>query len=205
MAGVKWTFKAGGAMVVFGLAHYFTSRNRKNRKAVRLGLAVFALGILIILTGAALFQFEGLPQLPTGTPTRLVVYWLHILIPVICIAAYIGHRKAGPPIKWHYGKAWGAIVGVTMLGMVWFHNYDPRDDGRKESKDGLQYFEPSNARNYVFTIRFGKAIPNNGIAEKRNLECMMLDKGGGVHPRDENGSVILHIKRQHRLYAPTRR
>ncbi len=169
-----WMFLAHGAVgligtlpyLVFGLAHYFTSRNRKNRKAVRLGLAVFGLGILIILTGAALFQFEGLPQLPTGTPTRLVVYWLHILIPVICIAAYIGHRKAGPPIKWNYGKAWGAIVGVTMLGMVWFHNYDPRDDGRKESKDGLKYFEPSNARTADGKFIDAKVLMNDGYCMK---------------------------------------
>jgi tetratricopeptide (TPR) repeat protein len=149
-----WMFLAHGAVgllgtlpfLVFGLAHYATSRHRNNRKAVRLGLMVFGLGILVILTGAALFQFEGSPQLPTGTLQRSIVYWLHILIPVICIAAYIGHRKAGPPIKWGYGKIWGAGMAVVMGGMVYLHDKDPFAAARLGSKDGLKYFEPSNAR-----------------------------------------------------------
>ena len=169
-----WMFLAHGAVgllgtlpfLVFGLAHYFTSRNRRNRKAVRLGLMVFALGILVILTGGALFQFEGLPQLPTGTPARLVVYWLHILIPVVCISAYIGHRKAGPPIKWGYGKAWGGVVVVTMGAMAWFHNYDPREAGRQQSLDGLQYFEPSNARTADGKFIDAKVMMNDAYCAK---------------------------------------
>ena len=169
-----WMFLAHGAVgllgtlpyLVFGVAHYFTSRNRNNRKAVRLGLIVFGLGILVIVTGGALFQFEGLPQLPTGTTTRSVVYWLHILIPVVCIAAYIGHRKAGPRIQWNYGKVWGGVVGVTMLVMVWFHNYDPRTAGRLESKDGLQYFEPSNARTADGKFIDAKVLMNDAYCTK---------------------------------------
>jgi tetratricopeptide (TPR) repeat protein len=149
-----WMFFAHGALgllgtlpfLVFGVAHYHTSRHRPNRKAVKLGLTVFGLGVLVILTGAALFQFEGLPQLPTGTLTRSIVYWLHVLIPVVCIAAYIGHRKAGPPIKWGYGKVWGILVALAMGGMLYLHDKDPFAEARKGSKDGLNYFEPSNAR-----------------------------------------------------------
>jgi hypothetical protein len=130
----------------FGIAHYFTSRNRQNRKAVRLGLAVFGLGILVIISGAALFQFDGLPQLPTGTWQRAVVYWLHILIPVVCVAAYIGHRRAGPPIKWGYGKIWAGIMVVLLGVMAYMHDKDPFAESRQGSKEGLKYFEPSNVR-----------------------------------------------------------
>jgi tetratricopeptide (TPR) repeat protein len=132
--------------LVFGIAHYATSRHRKNRKAVRLGLAVFGLGVLVIMSGVALFQFDGLPKLPFGTVTRIVVYWLHVLIPVVCVAAYIGHRRAGPPIKWGYGKVGSAVTGLALVGMVALHRYDPQAEARKGSKDGVQYFEPSNAR-----------------------------------------------------------
>ena len=169
-----WMFLAHGAVgllgtlpfLVFGVAHYATSRNARNRKAIRLGLIVFALGILVILTGGALFQFEGLPQLPTGTISRSVVYWLHILIPVVCIAAYIGHRRAGPRIRWNYGKAWGAVVAVTMGAMVWFHNYDPREAARQGSKDGLQYFEPSNARTADGKFIDSKVLMNDEYCKK---------------------------------------
>ena len=149
-----WMFLAHGAVgllgtlpyLVFGFAHYFTSRNRKNRRAVRLGLIVFALGVVTIVTGAALFQFDGLPQLPTGTAGRSVAYWLHVLTPVACVLAYVGHRKAGPKIRWRYGRAAVAFTAVAIGVMGYLHNYDPRAAGRLESKDGLKYFEPSNAR-----------------------------------------------------------
>ncbi|MFO0937751.1 MAG: multiheme c-type cytochrome [Gemmataceae bacterium] len=165
-----WMFLAHGGVgligvlpyLVFGLAHYFTSRNRENRKAVSLGLWVFGLGIVVILTGLALFQFEGLPQLPTGTLTRSVVYWLHILVPLLCIAAYIGHRKAGPAIQWGYGKIWGVAVGISLVVMVSLHGYDPRAAARLESKEGIKYFEPSEAR-----TGDGKFIP---------AEVLMNDK-----------------------------
>lgn len=170
-----WMFLAHGAVgllgtlpfLLFGAAHYVTSRHRSNRKAVRLGLAVFGLGILVILTGAALFQFEGLPQLPTGTLTRTVVYWLHILIPVVCIAAYIGHRRAGPPIKWGYGKVWGGVVAVTLVAMAFLHNYDPRAAARQGSAEGLKYFQPSEA-----LTADGKFIPAEALMnDKYCIQC----------------------------------
>jgi hypothetical protein len=103
-----WMFLAHGGIgllgvlpfLVFGFAHAATARRRPNRKAVRLGLLVFGLGLATLATGLALFQFEGLPQLPTGTLSRSAVYWLHLALPVLAVAAYIGHRKAGPRIRW---------------------------------------------------------------------------------------------------------
>lgn len=161
-----WMFIAHGGIglvgvlpfMIFGICHYLTSRSRPNRKAVKLGLWVFALGVIIIVTGVALFQFEGMPQLPTGTASRSVVYWLHILVPLVCIAAYIGHRKAGPRIKWEYGKIWGVGVGLVMAAMVYLHGYDPRAAARQGSKDGMQYFQPSEAR-----TGDGKFIPADAL------------------------------------------
>jgi tetratricopeptide (TPR) repeat protein len=153
--------------ILFGGLHYFTSRHRENKKAVRLGLLVFGLGILTILTGVALFQFDTLPKLPTGSTSRLVVYWLHILIPVVCVAAYIGHRRAGPRIKWGYGKIWGAVVAVAMIGMVALHNYDPRAAARQQSAMGDKYFEPSLAR-----TADGKFIPAEALMnDKYCIDC----------------------------------
>src|SRR5205085_10540058 len=81
-----WTFLVHSAFGVvflvpflaFGGIHLATSRNRPNRVAVRLGLWMFAAGILVGLTGLALIQLEGLPQLPTGSAGRGVAYWLHL-------------------------------------------------------------------------------------------------------------------------------
>lgn len=161
-----WMFLAHGGIglvgvlpfLVFGVTHYATSRKRPNRKAVRLGLLVFGLGIATIVTGLALFQLDGLPQLPTGTLSRSIVYWLHVAVPVMAVAAYIGHRKAGPRIKWGYGKAWGGIVAVLLVVMTVMHGYDPQAAARVGSVEGVQYFEPSQVR-----TGDGKFIPAESL------------------------------------------
>jgi len=53
----------------FGTWHLLTARNRPNRAAVRLGLLLFIAGLLVVLSGVALIQLDGLPQLPEGTWT----------------------------------------------------------------------------------------------------------------------------------------
>ena len=132
--------------LVFGATHWWTARKRPNRVAVRLGVIVFLLGVLICATGFALVQIEGLPQLPTGSVARWSVYFAHVLVPVLAIFAYIAHRRAGPRIKWKYGRYWGVAVllltGVVAAG----HFINPRLTGREGPPEGMQYFFPSEAR-----------------------------------------------------------
>jgi tetratricopeptide (TPR) repeat protein len=163
-----WMFLAHGAIglaglvpyLLFGGVHWATARKRPNRAAVRLGLLVFLFGLLVCVTGVALFQFDGLPQLPTGTLGRSVAYWAHVALPLAAIAAYVGHRRAGPRIQWRYGWAWGGVTAVLLAAMAGLHSYDPRA-ARKESLEGVQYFYPSEAR-----TADGKFIP---------AEAMMMD------------------------------
>ena len=46
--------------VVFGLIHMMNTRHRKNRRAVRAGYAVFAVGLIILVSGVILMRVEGL-------------------------------------------------------------------------------------------------------------------------------------------------
>src|SRR5437870_1887518 len=48
--------------VFFGLAHLIKSRRRANRRAVKLGIAVLVTGTVVVLSGIALLQIEGMPQ-----------------------------------------------------------------------------------------------------------------------------------------------
>jgi len=147
--------------VAFGAYHWATSRNRPNRVAVRLGIILFFAGLLVCLSGFALVQLDGLPQLPTGSIGRAVVYWLHIVLPVGAVWAYIAHRRAGPRIKWRLAKVWGAGVGVFTVGMVAMHAQDPQKWFREGPKEGAKYFEPSMTR-----TADGKFI---------NADVMMMD------------------------------
>lgn len=165
-----WVFLAHSAFgvigtapfLLFGIAHWATARKRPNRVAVRLGLLVFLAGLLISATGFALIQLEGMPQLPTGSLTRLVVYWLHIVIPVVAIFLYVKHRQAGPAIKWNLAKVWGLGVGLFTIGMVVMHAQDPQRWFREGPKEGAKYFEPASTR-----TADGKFI---------NADTMMMDE-----------------------------
>jgi len=132
--------------LAFGAWHWFTARNRPNRIAVRLGILLFFAGLLVCLSGFALVQLEGLPQLPTGSMSRSVVYWAHIVLPVAAVWAYIAHRRAGPCIKWSLAKVWGVGVGLFTLGMVAMHAQDPQKWFREGPKEGAKYFEPAMTR-----------------------------------------------------------
>lgn len=132
--------------VAFGAVHWFTARKRANRVAVRLGIVLFAAGLLVCASGFALVQLEGLPQLPTGSISRAVTYWAHIVLPFGAVWAYVAHRRAGPPIKWKLARVWGFAAVAFTGAMVVMHAQDPRKWFREGPKEGAQYFEPSMTR-----------------------------------------------------------
>jgi tetratricopeptide (TPR) repeat protein len=132
--------------LLFGIIHIMTAWNRPNRLAVRLGLLVFVLGLVTVFTGLALIQIEGLPQLPSGTLARTSIYLSHLLIPITAVAAYIAHRRAGPPIRWKYGKYWALVVAIGVGGMAAVHTINPHQYGKTGPEEGMKYFFPSEAR-----------------------------------------------------------
>lgn len=135
-----------GPFLFFGFYHLVTARHRRNRVAVRLGVGLFVASILAGVTGIALIQLERLPQLPTGTPARWIVWGIHVLVPVLAVVLYVLHRRAGPDIKWSWGIGWGAAVGVFVLVMMVMHSHDPRQWGKAGPPEGELYFEPSKTR-----------------------------------------------------------
>src|ERR1700722_20978869 len=102
---------------VFGYLHWSTARHRTNRRAVRTGLMLFSMGSAVCVTGVALIQLSGMPQLPDGTLGRWIFRVLHIVTPVAAVVIYVRHRKAGPHIRWRWGISWGLVVGVFTLAM----------------------------------------------------------------------------------------
>jgi tetratricopeptide (TPR) repeat protein len=156
----------GVPFVWFGAHHWITSRNRPNKVAIRLGILVFALGMGTLLTGVALVQIPGMFQLPTGLG-RWIVYALHLLIPALAVWVYVGHRRAGPRIRWNWG-GWiaGATAGFTAL-MALLHTQDPRQWNAEGPSSGSQYFFPSEAR-----TASGNFIPSHVLmADEYCLKC----------------------------------
>jgi tetratricopeptide (TPR) repeat protein len=130
----------------FGFSHLITARNRPNRVAVRLGITLFLTSIAVGMSGLALIQLERLPQLPTGTLARSVVYYLHVVAPFLAVALYVLHRRAGPEIQWKWGITWGVGVAGFVGAMCLMHAQDPRKWYVTGPREGEKYFEPSKMR-----------------------------------------------------------
>src|SRR5262249_6680207 len=113
--------------LAFGTIHLATARTRKNRRAVRLGIILFSVSIVVGLSRLALIPLTGLPQLPTGTWSRNVAYYLHVLMPVAAVVLYVLHRQAGPAIRWRWGAGWGLAVGGFVAAMAGMHFQHPKD------------------------------------------------------------------------------
>ena len=130
--------------IAFGTIHLVTARNRRNRRAVRVGYALFIVSLLLLFTGLALMQVGSFNlRQPT---TRNLVYWLHVLAPLGAGWLYWLHRLAGPRIKWRYGMAYLGVVGTVVVAMVGLHSQDPRKWNVAGPKDGEKYFFPSLAK-----------------------------------------------------------
>lgn len=128
-------------VVGFGLVHMWRARNRRNRRAVKIGYALFAISLLILVSGGLLTRIGSFAIVDPST--RNVVYWLHLLAPLAAIWLYWLHRLVGPRIKWHIGRRVAlATAGIVAL-MVGFQASDPRRSGDAAPVDGDKYFRPS--------------------------------------------------------------
>ncbi|MFG0253660.1 MAG: hypothetical protein ACF787_00960, partial [Rhodopirellula sp. JB053] len=130
--------------VGFGLVHMVRSRKRRNRRAVKIGYALFAVAIAILVTGLLLMRIGSIAIVdPTS---RSFVYWAHLIAPLAVIWLYWLHRLVGPRIKWDIGKRVMLATAVLVAAMVAFQASDPRISKNKAPLQGEKYFEPSLAR-----------------------------------------------------------
>ena len=130
--------------VVFGLIHIKNSHDRPNRRAVRVGYALFAISVAVLISGVLLMRLEGLYL--KNPRFREPLYWLHVLTPLGAVWLYILHRLAGPRIQWRIGASWAGAVGLVVVAMVLLHAQDPRRWNVQGPKEGEKYFRPSQAR-----------------------------------------------------------
>ena len=131
-------------VVIFGVKHMIYAKDRRNRRAVKVGYALFAVSCVVLITGLGLMRIGGFDlKQPIA---RSTTYWLHVACPIMAGWLYWLHRLTGPRIKWKIGFAYAGVVGVAVLGMVAMHSQDPRNWNVAGPKEGTKYFEPSSAR-----------------------------------------------------------
>jgi tetratricopeptide (TPR) repeat protein len=134
--------------LVFAFSHLATAFRRPNRRAVRAGVALLTVSLVLIGSGFVLMRFGvgGFRFEVKDPTTRSVAYWAHVACPLLAIALYVAHRMAGPRIQWRWAWAWAGTVGAFVLAMGTLHHMDPRMWYQTGPKEGARYFAPSAAR-----------------------------------------------------------
>ncbi len=131
-------------LIVFGFVHMWISKDRRNRRAVKIGYALLTVSLLVLATGILLMRVSGFDL--KQPLTRNTVYWLHVACPLIAVWLYWLHRLVGPKIKWRVGLTFAAISMALIVGMVALQLQDPRKWNAVGPDSGVKYFEPSLAR-----------------------------------------------------------
>ena len=130
--------------IIFGFGHLVTSWKRPNKAAIRYGLMLLAMSIILLVSGFVLVRIGGFEvRDPTA---REIGYWLHLVTPILAIGLYIRHRLAGPRIRWQYARLWGVGVAVVVVMMGLMHAHDPRVAGKRGPREGAKYFFPSEVK-----------------------------------------------------------
>ena len=131
-------------VIFFGIFHIKNAWNRPNKRAASVGYALFSISLILLFSGLALMRVEGFEI--KNPDMRNIMYWAHVISPILAVWLYVLHRLAGPKIKWKAGISWVASVGVVVVIMVTLHTQDPRNWNVVGPKEGVKYFEPSLAR-----------------------------------------------------------
>lgn len=128
--------------LVFGIIHMRNTKDRKIRRTVRIGYALFSICIVILISGLALVRIEGVLDLKHPT-TRSLVYWAHVGCPVVGLWLYWLHRLVGPKMKVRQGFAFAGFAAAAAAIMLVLQSQDPRDWNAVGPAEGKEYFEPS--------------------------------------------------------------
>ncbi len=131
-------------IVFFGFFHIRNAWNRPNKRAAKVGYALFTISLVLLVSGLVLMRVEGFEI--KNPNVRTIMYWTHVITPFLAIWLYVLHRLAGPKIKWKTGAGWALAVAAVVILMVSLHTQDPRKWNVAGPKEGVKYFEPSLAR-----------------------------------------------------------
>ena len=160
-------------VIWFGLAHMRNARNRPNRRAVKVGYALFGTALVLLLSGIVLTRIEGVITV-NDPAVRGVAYWLHVLAPLVAAWLFVLHRLAGKGIRWRIG-ARVAVAAVVLVGVALVLQFqDPRAWNVEGPESGEQYFFPALAR-----TASGGFIPERALMN----DAYCVDCHADIHAR----------------------
>ena len=132
-------------VIVFGILHIRKAHDRPNRRAVKVGYALFATALILLASGVVLTRLEGLIVVKDPA-VRSLAYWAHVISPLVAGWLFVLHRLAGKRIRWEIGRRWATVALIFGAVMVIWQAQDPRSWNVAGPESGEQYFFPSLAR-----------------------------------------------------------
>jgi hypothetical protein len=141
--------------LAFGFYHWRASYKRRNHRAIRIGYALLSSGIIVLASGILLIKVGNF-EFMRGEAGKKVVYWAHIVTPLVAMWLYWLHRLVGPKIRWVIARRVGLATAVFVGLMLMAQTQDPRKWNRREPADGRKYFE-----NSLASTRDGGFIPQH--------------------------------------------
>ncbi len=104
--------------VIYGFIHMGNTKHRRNRRAIKVGYALFFFSILLLVSGLLLTR--GIPYLEIkNIQARQITYWIHVVLPFMAIWLFVMHRLAGNKLGWKASKLTFMATLVVMVFMVW--------------------------------------------------------------------------------------
>ncbi len=148
-------------VIIYGAIHISNAHDRPNRRAVKVGYALFSVALVFLVSGLVLTR--GIPVIEVRHPAgRELTYWIHVITPLLAGWLFVLHRLAGKRINWRAGAAIAAVAGAFAMVAIYFQYQDPRQWNVVGPASGEQYFFPSLARTAT-----GNFIP---------AEALMMDQ-----------------------------
>ncbi|MDA8019722.1 MAG: hypothetical protein MPN21_19965 [Thermoanaerobaculia bacterium] len=132
-------------VIIFGIVHMRNARGRRNRRAVKVGYALFATALVLLASGVVLTRLEGV-LVVKDPAVRSVAYWAHVITPLVAAWLFVLHRLAGKRIQWRVGRRWAYVALAFAVVMLVWQAQDPRRWNVEGPDSGEQYFFPSLAR-----------------------------------------------------------
>ena len=112
-------------VLIFGIGHLRRAKDRPNRRAVKVGYALFTTALILLASGIVLTRIEGIFEVKDPA-VRSVAWWLHVITPLVAAWLFVLHRLAGKRIRWRVGLRWAGVAAVFAALMLVLQAQDPR-------------------------------------------------------------------------------
>jgi len=151
--------------IAFGLFHMRNTFNRRNRRAVKVGYALFSTALVLVVSGIVLTRLEGLIVVKDPT-VRGIAYWAHVISPLAAAWLFVLHRLAGKQIRWHVGRRVALVAVAFGAAMIVWQAQDPRRWDVAGPASGEKYFFPSLARTATGSFIPERVLSNDGYCKE---------------------------------------